>query len=101
MKGSQNFMNNNPTPDNFGVPSLDSIQELPTVELPKFDQNQTAPIAAQQPISQTQPMTQTQPIPQVQPMTQPYTYPVNTSPSYVPPAQQIFIRKRSGENLLR
>ena len=117
--------NNNLTPENIEVPSLDTIQDLPEVEMPKLDEVQPSPaeplqqVPDAQAIPQPQAMPQPQAIPQVPTYPQPPVYPqVPTYPqqqaypqvqpirqvqsvpkpsvSYAPTNQAVFVRKRSG-----
>ena len=96
-------MENNQNHENIEVPSLDTIQELPTVELPKLEDVPTA-AEAPQPIPQPTPVAATtvQQFPQApaaqqmpympQTMPQSYGYAPAATPSYAP----VMVAKRSG-----
>ena len=96
-------MENNQNHENIEVPSLDTIQELPTVELPKLEDVPTA-AAAPQPVPQPTPVAATtvQQFPQApaaqqmpympQTMPQSYGYAPAATPSYAP----VMVAKRSG-----
>ena len=96
-------MDNNQNHENIEVPSLDTIQELPTVELPKLEDVPTA-AAAPQPVPQPTPVAATtvQQFPQApaaqqmpympQTMPQSYGYAPAATPSYAP----VMVAKRSG-----
>ena len=92
--------NNNPQLDKVEVPSLDTIQDLPNVDLPKLDEAQQ-PVA---PVSSPANSTAQQPpaIPQVPtvPQTQTYNYaPTQTAP-YAAAGQPIITTKRSGGQIV-
>ena len=96
-------MENNQNHENIEVPSLDTIQELPTVELPKLEDVPTA-AEAPQPVPQPTPVAATtvQQFPQApaaqqmpympQTMPQSYGYAPAATPSYAP----VMVAKRSG-----
>lgn len=92
--------NNNPQLDKVEVPSLDTIQDLPNVDLPKLDEAQqpVAPVSSPANSAAQQPPA----IPQVPtvPQTQTYNYaPTQTAP-YAAAGQPIITTKRSGGQIV-
>ena len=92
--------NNNPQLDKVEVPSLDTIQDLPNVDLPKLDEAQqpVAPVSSPANSAAQQPPA----IPQVPtvPQTQTYNYaPPQTAP-YAAAGQPIITTKRSGGQIV-
>ena len=77
--------NNNPQLDKVEVPSLDTIQDLPNVDLPKLDEAQQPPAIPQVP---TVPQTQT------------YNYAQTQTASYAAAGQPIITTKRSGGQIV-
>ena len=77
--------NNNPQLDKVEVPSLDTIQDLPNVDLPKLDEAQQPPAIPQVP---TVPQTQT------------YNYAPTQTASYAAAGQPIITTKRSGGQIV-
>ena len=67
--------NNNLTPENIEVPSLDTIQDLPEVEMPKLDEVQPSPAEPLQQVPDAQAIPQPQAMPQPQSMPQPQAMP--------------------------
>ena len=83
--------NNTHQPDLIEVPSIDTIQELPKVELPKLDDVQPSAVAE---AAQTQAVPTTQEVPAAQAV--PTAQAIPQTYNYVPTAQPILVRKRSG-----